>query len=249
MRARRAVFAGSLFLLLATSPARAARKPETRTVTSHGTERRYVLYAPDSARSGDPAPLLVLLHGSGRDGMSLVERWLELAEKHRIVLAGPEAVASKSWGFPGDGPDFLRDVVDDAAGFLPIDRKRVLLFGHSAGASFAIQMALIESEYFAAAAVSAGALPPGAEDVIAYATRKVPIAIFVGDKDPFFPLDKVRATKEALAAKGIPVELTELPKHDHNYYRIAPRINDAAWSFLAGKKLDAEPKYQVYSAR
>ncbi len=40
----------------------------------------------------------------------------------------------------------------------PINPRRVYLFGHSAGAIFALHMSLMESQYFAAAAVHAGAL-------------------------------------------------------------------------------------------
>ena len=40
----------------------------------------------------------------------------------------------------------------------PINPRRVYLFGHSAGASFALHMSLMESQYFAAAAIHAGAL-------------------------------------------------------------------------------------------
>ena len=74
----------------------------------------------------------------------------------------------------------------------------------------------------AAAAVHAGALrEPQQYAVIDSAQRKIPIAIFVGTKDPYFPLEAVRATRDALKAHGFPVELTEIPGHDHVYYDLA----------------------------
>jgi len=28
------------------------------------------------------------------------------------------------------------------------------------------------------------------------------------------------------------IELIEIPKHDHDYYRMSKKVNDAAWRFL-----------------
>jgi polyhydroxybutyrate depolymerase len=243
----RAAAALMLVSVVSAFPLRSADKLEKKSLTSRGKPRTYVLSIPEAAKSGPPAPLLLCLHGSGRTGASIAERWTDLAAKERIVVAGPDALESASWGYPGDGPDFLRDVVENIAKSVPIDRKRVYLFGHSAGASFAIQMALVESEYFAAAAVSAGAIPEGAGDTISFAKRKIPIAIFVGTNDPIFTPDKVRKTRDMLSAASIPVELTEIPRHDHNYYKISNKVNDGVWSFLKSKALSTEPRYEVYA--
>ena len=40
----------------------------------------------------------------------------------------------------------------------------------------------------------------------------------------YFPLKIVRATRDALKAKGFPVELIEIPNHDHWYYDQAVKI-------------------------
>ena len=42
-------------------------------ILSNKKKRTFYLYVPATAKA--PAPLIVLLHGSGRDGMSLVEKW------------------------------------------------------------------------------------------------------------------------------------------------------------------------------
>ncbi len=112
----------------------------------------------------------------------------------------------------------------------------------------AINMAMFESEYFAATAIHAGAWRR-AEDfaLIEYAKRKTPLAIFVGTNDQFFPLKDVRATRDALNAKGFAVELTEIEKHTHWYYDLAPKINEQAWSFLKKHELSQEPRYEQYN--
>jgi len=217
------------------------------TVLSAGKKRGYFLFIPDKLDATKPAPLIVMLHGSGRNGRILLDHWKELANKEGIVLAGPDSQNPIAWRTPEDGPEFLRDVVEAVQGKASINPRRVYLFGHSAGAVFGIAMSLYESEYFAAAAVSAGALE--AERVGSFgdvAQRKVPIAIFVGTRDPFFPVDLVRKTRDGLNAKGLSVQLTEIPGHDHNYYSRSAEINSSAWEFLKKAELSADPKYQSY---
>src|SRR5437773_2283240 len=78
-----------------------------------GKKRVYYLVVPDQATAEHPAPLLLLLHGSGRNGLSLIDKWKDLAIKEGIVLVGPDAINSQGWNSPADGPDFLHDVISD----------------------------------------------------------------------------------------------------------------------------------------
>jgi predicted esterase len=227
--------------------AHADDKVSKQTLESGGRKRTYYLYAPASLKPS--APLVVLLHGSGRDGLSLVERWKELAASEGFVIVGPNSRDSKSWRSPDDGPEFLHDLVEALRAKLSLDARRVYLFGHSAGAVFALHMALMQSEYFAAAAVHAGAWREAREfSALEKAKRKTPLAIIVGDRDQFFPLDAVRATEAAIKEHGHEVEVTVMKGHDHWYYDLAPGINRGAWDFLKSRALDAEPKYEPYVA-
>ena len=215
-------------------------------ITSNGKTRAYYLYVPSTINPGSPAPLIVMLHGSGRVGMSLVEKWKDLAKKEGFIIAGPDSTDTRVWGMPQDGPDYLRDLVEALKGKYPVNPRRVYLFGHSAGAIFSLEMSLMESQYFAATAIHAGALPPDDRDLIDSAKRKIPIFIQVGDSDQSFPLKAVRATRDALNAKGFAVELTEIPGHDHWYYDLAPRINLKAWEFLKSHELESDPVYRKF---
>jgi predicted esterase len=107
-------------------------------------------------------------------------------------------------------------------------------------------MALMESQYFAATAIHAGALPQDDVWMIDQAKRKIPIFIQVGDSDQYFPLKAVRATRDTLNAKGFSVELTELAGHDHWYYDLAPKINRSAWEFLKNHQLEADAFYRKF---
>jgi len=208
--------------------------------------RVYYLFVPDRPANSAPMPLVVTLHGSGRNGRILIEHWQKLAQSEGIVLAGPDATDTRMWQMPADGPEFIREVIEDVKTKASIDPRRMLLFGHSAGAGFAMQLGLLQSTYFAAIAVHAGALDPNDYHLTEYADRKIPLFIAVGDRDRFFPLETVRATRDALKTAGIPVELWEIPRHTHDYYTESKSINARVWKFLAGQKLDADPKWKTY---
>ena len=217
-------------------------------IKSNGKTRAYYLYVPSTLAADAKAPLIITLHGSGRNGITLVEKWKDFAKKEGIILAGPDASNSQGWSAPQDGPDFLRDLVEELKTKYQINPRRVYLFGHSAGACFAIHMSLMESQYFAAAAIHAGALRSKQEfSLIELPKRKIPISIQVGDSDAFFPLKEVRATSDALQEAGFPVDMIEIKNHDHNYYGDAPKFNQTAWEFLKKHELPEDPQYQQYS--
>ena len=236
-----------LLLLIIASPVFAKDDITKELMTSAGKTRVYYLYVPSTLKPGTPAPLIVTLHGSNRTGVTLVEKWKDLAKKEGIILAGPDSTNLQGWGSPQDGPDFLRDLVESLKSKYSINPKRVYLFGHSAGAIVGLEMALMESEYFAATAIHAGALGNEGIELIGLAKRKIPISIQVGDSDDYFPLKIVRATRDALVSGGFTVDLKEIAGHDHWYYDQAAKFNQTAWDFLKKVELDAEPKYQKYN--
>src|ERR1700681_71714 len=99
-----------LFLAFSLAAASATAKPEKQTLTSDGKERTYYTLVPEKLTA--PAPMLLLLHGSGRDGMSQINEWKGLAEKEGIILAAPDSDNSGEWSMNIDGPEFLHEVVE-----------------------------------------------------------------------------------------------------------------------------------------
>lgn len=233
-----------ILLLAAFSSAHAKDDITKELITSNGKTRAYYLYVPSTAKAS--APLIVMLHGSNRTGVTLVEKWKDYAKKEGIILAGPDATDLRGWASPQDGPDYLHELVEELKTKYPVNPRRVYLFGHSAGASFALHMSLMESQYFAATAIHAGALNAEGMDLIELAKRKIPISIQVGDSDEFFPLKIVRATRDALKTAEIPVELVEIKGHDHWYYDQAAKFNQTAWEFLKKYELQSDPQFQKY---
>jgi tetratricopeptide (TPR) repeat protein len=239
-----------LALFVAFAPASIlAQKISKETILSEGKKRTYYLYVPKSVTSSSPVPLVVLLHGSNHVGLSLAEKWNNLAEKEGVIIVAPDSADSSHWSIPGDGPAFLHELVESIKTKYPINAKKIYLFGHSGGAVFALLMSLYESEYFAATAIHAGALDAETAGLIDLAKRKTPIQIQVGTIDEFFPLTSVRATRDLLNARGFSVQLIEIPQHNHWYYDLAPIINQAAWNFLKTQELSAEPRFEEYKFR
>src|SRR5262249_889741 len=227
--------------------ARAAERITKEALESQGKKRIYYLMVPDSAKSPASVPLIVLLHGSGRNGLSLMEKWKEIAGREGIIIAGPDSRDSQGWQIPGDGPGFIHDLVEALRTKYPINPRRLYLFGHSAGAVFALNLSMMESEYFAATAVHAGSWRTEKEpSVMDYAKRKPPLAIFVGDRDASFPLQSVKATEAALKERGFTIEVTVMKGHDHWYYDLAPQINRNDWGFLKRHELNEDPRYTTY---
>ena len=235
-----------LALLLAAPAADAKIKKEN--FTSAGVKRTVYTYVPDTL-AGKPAPVILLLHGSGRDGRILLEHWEGLAKKEGIILAGVDSTERSGWNLATDGPDLLHDLVEHLKAQYPVDPRRVYLFGHSAGAIHGLGLGVLESEYFAAVAAHAGVLHGELAPYAKGAPRKIPTALWVGTKDPLFPVEQVRSTRDALKAFGYAVELTEINGHTHDYYRRSSEINKAVWAFLQRYQLSTDPKYQVYSVR
>jgi len=212
-----------------------AREMATRnTFEFAGNTRTFYTFLP---KAEGPLPLVLLLHGSGRNGQVMVDAWAALAAREHFIVAAPDAYESSAWNIKADPPDFLHAVVDQVEAKHAVDRNRIYLFGHSAGAEYALILAIIDSHYFAAIVLHAGALMTDHAKLFSYAGRRMPIAIWVGDQDPLFPLDSVTATKKEFEANGFPIILSVIPNHDHNYYAISNEINAGAWDFLKKTQL------------
>lgn len=244
-RQARFFFSAAVFLaayLFSAERAAAKPEPQKHTIAVAGADRVYYLFVPEKIAS--PAPLVVLLHGSGRDGMSQIEAWKELAEKEGIILVAPDSANSRQWSFTADGPEFLHNLVESVRASCPVDPKRMYLFGHSAGATFALYMGTVESRYFAAVGVHAGAMKHEFHPIVERASRKLPVSIWIGTKDPYFSLELVRATRDALNERGFQAEVHEMEGHDHDFYAVAKDLTPRIWDYLRKNALAAPPEWQ-----
>jgi poly(3-hydroxybutyrate) depolymerase len=226
-----------LVAVRADSPAETSHAASKESFEFASIKRTYVLFAPPSA-AASPAPLIVLLHGSHGSGNAMINWWTPLAEQEGIVLVAPDSREREAWYLRADSPEFIRAVIAQVAEKHSIDRGRIYLFGSSGGAVYALTLSMVESQLFAATAVHAGAWrTPHEFGAVPYAQRKIPIAIFIGNKDEYFPMFAVRKTQAALEEAGHPVSVTVIRGHRHPYSEVAEKVNRSAWEFMKANRL------------
>lgn len=156
-----------------------------------GLERSYQLL--DAHRGTAPVPLVIVLHGGGGNGATMIARWAMQAKAAGIVVAAPNGIGRRdgmgTWNASGccgeamsrgaDDVGFVGAVIDDVAKRANIDRARIYVTGFSNGGMLTHRVAIAFGNRIAAAAVVSGALF-GNE---ARATAPVPILIMHGEKD------------------------------------------------------------------
>jgi poly(3-hydroxybutyrate) depolymerase len=216
-------------------------KPQKETVAFGGENRSYSVFVPTGLTA--PAPLLLLLHGSGEDSVSLIDGWQELGQKEGIILVAPDSINPPAWDYREDSPDFLHAIVESVKSTHAVDDQRLYLFGSSAGGTYALYLSIVESEYFAATAIHSGSLLASNFRLIGAAKRKIPISIWAAADDPSLPVEQVRATRDAFNARGFAVELHEVPGHAQK--AIAADVNAAVWQFLSANKLEKKPEFNA----
>lgn len=197
----------------------------------------YFAYIPPDAKGS--LPVLVLLHGAGDQAENFAEAWKSKAKKNHIVLVAPQL--PRDLTLEPHIPKILPCLVDDArknvTPDVTLDSHRIYVFGYSMGGYLGYDAALLDSDYFAAAAIHAMGIADEYMGIVDQAKRKIPIAISIGDHDRFVSLNQVRKTRDLLRKKGFSVEYKEIFDHTHNYYEIADTINDEVWRFLERQRL------------
>jgi poly(3-hydroxybutyrate) depolymerase len=233
-------------LLVALTLPAAAGTIVKETIAFAGHERTYYLDAPEA--SPNPAPLIVLLHGSGGNGLFMAQQWHDEAAAQGIILLAPDSLHTEDgWDLHNDGPDYIHALIQTVAKSHMVDFHRLYVFGQSGGAVYTLTLAMLESEYFAAAAFHAGGWRRPAEyKAMSFATRKIPIAMWVGDQDEYFSMASVRNTKEVLEGGGFPVELNILDGRRHSYRDVPSDFHDGVWKFLSSHALDGPARYAEY---
>jgi poly(3-hydroxybutyrate) depolymerase len=227
-------------LVMVTGPASSEVRNET--IMVEGARRTFHLFVPPGISAESPAPLLLLLHGSYQSGRALLGYWTELAARERLLLVAPDSVDQVGWQIRRDGPELIRAVIAQVSDQQPVDDRRIYLFGLSGGAVYSLTLAMLESDYFAATAVFAGAWrEPSFFELLPHARRRIPVAMFVGTRDRFFPLQDVMKTARALEAAGHPVLLELLDGRGHAYAPVAREVNERAWEFLRPVALGEAP--------
>ncbi|MET3934391.1 phospholipase/carboxylesterase [Arthrobacter sp. OAP107] len=194
-------------------------------------ERDTLLYVPAALRRGQPAPLVLLLHGAGGEaagGLGLLSGY---AEKHRLVLAAPSSRTS-TWdgvrGVFGTDVKAIDRALERIFQMVFVDQNRIAIGGFSDGASYALGLGLANGGLFSRIiAFSPGFVPPAPR------TGKPRIFVSHGDRDNVLPIDRTsRRLVPLLSREGYNVTYREF----RGGHAVPPEISQEAIEWLGSEK-------------
>jgi phospholipase/carboxylesterase len=110
-----------------------------------------VVLVPETYRPTTAAPLIVVLHGAGRNGHDAIQPLRLIAEERGIVLVAPDS-RHKSWdavthGF-GPDVDFIDLALASTFERCSVDPSRLAIAGFSDGASYCLALGLANGDLF-----------------------------------------------------------------------------------------------------
>jgi len=227
------------------APANAQTGFLDRTITAGAESYRYQIYVPADYTPSKAWPVIVSLHGNGRQGSDgMLQTGTDFAIRIRenrapfpAIVVFPQAQVGTRWFYPQMQQMVMAELDRTIAEFR-VDTTRLYLHGYSMGASGSYRLACKWPDRFAAVVVVAGRVEPGAQytpeeiaidraanpvvaasdpfSALATRLRNMPMWIFHGDADEQVPVSQSRRLVAALKRIGAPVRYTEIPGADHN---------------------------------
>jgi poly(3-hydroxybutyrate) depolymerase len=144
---------------------------EQTVVTANAVGRTGTFYVPRKAPDAGALPLLVILHGTGGDGAAAIRPFKALADDIGFVVLGPDSGKAPNGQYawevgdsPGDVTADRRHVVacvEEVMQKAHVDPLRVLVAGHSAGASSAPYLATNDAVFSSFAVLHGGVVEGG----------------------------------------------------------------------------------------
>ncbi|HJN45736.1 MAG TPA: prolyl oligopeptidase family serine peptidase [Vicinamibacterales bacterium] len=201
----------------------------------------YALFVPSSYEPTRPSPLMVALHGAGRqfDWLMNYAGFLDLAEQHGYVVVTPLGYTRRGgYGARGDSEQDRRaeqdvmNVFKLVADELNIDENRIYLWGHSMGGSGTYYIASRYPDVWAGlAAVAGGSMT--ADYVDQEAIRQIPFLVIQGSDDQTVPASRARESVARMRELGMQHLYIEIPGGDHSLFvSRSPKVVGHLFSFF-----------------
>ena len=174
-----------------------------RSIQHNGQQRSYLQYAPDLDYAEEKRPLVIVLHGGGGTGRSIVRltegRFNELADVNGFVVVYPEGI-KKHWNEGRkkavsyahkaniDDVGFIEAVIAKVNEEHAIDEERIFITGMSNGGLMAYRLACEMPDVFKAIAPVTASIPV---DILEKCENIYGTSLLVmnGTEDPFVPYE------------------------------------------------------------
>lgn len=155
--------------VVATSLPRIDPGRTTKSLTSGGMIRNYILRVPKNYDATKPLPMVVVLHGwtSSGAGIEVYSGMADEAERRGYVSVFPDGLGQmRGWnagfidlsGQKKDDVRFVSDLIDEVERLVGVDPKRVYVCGHSNGAFLAYAVGAKLGDKVAAIGAVAGTI-------------------------------------------------------------------------------------------
>lgn len=207
------------------------------------TDQPYRVYLPSSYKEGTPLPLVIALHGTGRDQNTLFGHpdfgagtIKEAAEEYGLIVACPYGRGTTEYRGIGENDVFC--VLEDVRRRFSIDEDRIYLTGHSMGGTGTTYLALRHPDVFAAAAPMASAY---AKPLTVRNAIHTPFWFISGEDDWWCYLEEgPKPLSAAMKDLGYLADVWIIPKDDHRSFM--PAIYGPLFEWLLQHKLERHPR-------
>jgi predicted peptidase len=194
----------------------------SKTMTTDGGERTYMVYVPEEYDPEQRWPLVVFLHGAGERGDDGVDQSTvgigpaieENPERFPCIVVMPQCPTGVMWPAQAEHID---TVISLTLAEYSIDESRMYLTGLSMGGYGTFMYGADNVDRFAALVPICG----GGRITDAAKLATVPMWVFHGEADPVVTPDKSRSMVEAIKAAGGDIRYTEYPEVGHNSWDAA----------------------------
>jgi pimeloyl-ACP methyl ester carboxylesterase len=192
------------------------------------TLQPYRLFVPVGYDGSKPFPLIVALHGAGRDENFYFDsvqdgQFKTFAERRGYIVACPRGRDPVSM-YVGDGEQDVLDVLADVRRTFKVDPARIYLAGHAMGGAAVWSIAMDHPDLFAALAATAPAVFFLTVDDMAK-LKSLPQIVVQGDQDAQVSVKQTRLFTEAARKAGAQVKYLEMSGAGHMDV-VAPALSE-----------------------